>query len=159
MATAEARRRANQAYAERHRDDPVRKAKMREYRRNWKQRHREQSNALEVRRQNERYATDPEYRARVKMRQRLRRYGLSYEQYVEMFSRQNGRCAVCRCELVLDGRHTHIDHSHDTDQLRELLCHGCNTALGLLDEDPSRVRALADYVERHQRTGGDANER
>jgi hypothetical protein len=30
-----------------------------------------------------------------------------------------------------------------------LLCHGCNTTLGLLNEDVERIRALVAYVERH----------
>ncbi len=41
-----------------------------------------------------------------------------------------------------------IDHCHVTGQFRGLLCAPCNQALGLADEDPARLRALADYLER-----------
>jgi hypothetical protein len=71
-------------------------------------------------------------------------YGITLEQYKEMDRRQGG-CAVC-------GRsgHTkhplHVDHCHTTGRIRALLCAPCNTALGMLGEDPERIQALADYI-------------
>lgn len=53
-------------------------------------------------------------------------------------------CDVC-------GRRTRrmaIDHCHDTERVRGLLCKDCNLILGWVNDDPVRLRALADYVER-----------
>ena len=41
-----------------------------------------------------------------------------------------------------------VDHDHVTGKVRGLLCHPCNIALGQAGDDPTVLRALADYVER-----------
>lgn len=43
-----------------------------------------------------------------------------------------------------------IDHCHDSNKVRGLLCSNCNTALGLLNEDVERMKALIQYIESHQ---------
>jgi hypothetical protein len=43
--------------------------------------------------------------------------------------------------------------NHVTGDIRGLLCHGCNTSLGLLSESPDRIRGLFTYLESY---GGDA---
>jgi hypothetical protein len=55
-------------------------------------------------------------------------------------------CASCGGALV--GVRLAVDHCHETGQVRETLCHGCNSALGMLGEDPRRIRALAEYAEK-----------
>ena len=40
----------------------------------------------------------------------------------------------------------HIDHCHSTDKVRGCLCGGCNTALGLLKDDPKIIQGLLDYI-------------
>ena len=77
-------------------------------------------------------------------RERARRYGITLEQLREMYARQNNACAICGrsgCELV-------IDHDHITGELRGLLCIPCNILLGLVRDDPSILRAAAEYLER-----------
>jgi hypothetical protein len=36
-----------------------------------------------------------------------------------------------------------------TDTVRQLLCNNCNTAVGLLRDDPVRAAKLAAYLHRH----------
>ena len=77
----------------------------------------------------------------------LRRlYGLSPNGYDELHRKQGGRCAVCR--LPPKGRHKrlHVDHCHTRKRVRGLLCGPCNTALGLLGEDPKRFAAAVRYL-------------
>lgn len=94
------------------------------------------------------YHNDWQKRARTKDPGKTRRdnlkanYGLTPEQYDQMYVRQGGRCAVCR-----DASKLCVDHDHDTGEVRALLCNHCNTALGHLREDPLRIRALAAYAE------------
>lgn len=80
----------------------------------------------------------------VRRRNLQSKFGLTLEQHGEMLAQQNYRCAVCQqfSEKMLA-----VDHDHETGQIRGMLCRGCNTALGLLKEDPLRIRALATYVE------------
>jgi len=44
----------------------------------------------------------------------------------------------------------HIDHDHVTGQVRGLLCGKCNSAIGLLQDDPEIIRAAAKYVMKHR---------
>ena len=80
-------------------------------------------------------------------------YGLTPEQYAAMLLEQNGVCAVCRQPETGIRRgelkSLDVDHDHKTGAVRKLLCSGCNSALGILREDPLRIRALADYIERY----------
>jgi hypothetical protein len=52
-------------------------------------------------------------------------------------------CAGCGAVKDL-----HSDHDHRSGQFRGVLCRGCNVALGWLDDDPARLRALAAYLEK-----------
>lgn len=82
---------------------------------------------------------------------RMYRYNLTPERYSEILSEQDGLCGVCRGPI--DGkRRGPVDHDHDTGQVRGILCHGCNTALGLLKDDPNTLRAAIAYLERFSTT-------
>jgi hypothetical protein len=62
-----------------------------------------------------------------------------------MERKQRGLCAACgmKCDDL------HVDHEHGTGIVRGLLCQGCNTAAGLLDDCHVRARGLAEYLEHH----------
>jgi NAD-dependent dihydropyrimidine dehydrogenase PreA subunit len=76
-----------------------------------------------------------------------RGYEISNDEYHQMLEDQEGACGICNEEP--EGRGLHIDHDHTTGKVRALLCHRCNTALGLLRESPSLLRTAADYLEEH----------
>lgn len=76
----------------------------------------------------------------------LRRYGISLEVYETMLSAQGGVCAACG-NKPLPARVLCVDHCHDTGRVRGLLCDPCNKASGLVRDDPTRLRAIADYLE------------
>jgi hypothetical protein len=42
-----------------------------------------------------------------------------------------------------------FDHCHTTGRFRGWLCRNCNVTLGLVGDDPNKLRALADYLEKH----------
>jgi len=78
------------------------------------------------------------------------KYGLSREQFTDMMQKQNGVCAICRCEMTtVRFKQPSVDHSHKTGKVRGLLCHGCNVGIGMLKESPIRLRAAIEYLERH----------
>jgi hypothetical protein len=70
---------------------------------------------------------------------RRTRYGLSVEQYISLI----WECEVCKSKDSL-----RLDHCHDDGNFRGVLCNNCNTALGFLQEDESRIIALAEYAKR-----------
>jgi hypothetical protein len=93
----------------------------------------------------------------------LRKYRLSPEALEEMLRDQNGACAICRRDwedcvsakrLRYEMRFLQylcVDHDHVTGKVRGLLCNGCNTAIGMFDEDARRFQAAADYLARQAR--------
>lgn len=80
---------------------------------------------------------------------KLRRHGLTHQQYDAMLTMQGGVCAICRSAWKgWNGKQgPHIDHCHDTGRVRGLLCGDCNTALGRFSDDPVLLRRAADYLE------------
>jgi hypothetical protein len=41
----------------------------------------------------------------------------------------------------------HLDHCHQSGQVRGVLCRNCNVALGLMADNPERLRRAAEYLE------------
>lgn len=79
-------------------------------------------------------------------RDRLRKYGLTPERYLDLVEEQDGRCAICR---RVSKRELSIDHCHRTGPVRGLLCTSCNIGLGLFGDDPERLRAALAYLDFH----------
>jgi len=77
----------------------------------------------------------------------LAKYGLDETQYLLILKSQQGRCAICRREPC-SGENFAVDHCHQTQKVRGLLCITCNTAIGSLHDDPELLRAAAAYLEK-----------
>lgn len=88
-------------------------------------------------------------RLRVARSRTLRPHGITVDQYDDMLSAQGGRCAICGTDDPGRGHPSFcVDHDHVSGAVRGLLCYGCNIALGHFADDPTRLRAAADYLER-----------
>ncbi|MCX2931410.1 endonuclease VII domain-containing protein [Mycobacterium sp. CVI_P3] len=87
-----------------------------------------------------------------RFRARNYKFGITREEYLHKLETQNARCAICGEPETDIHRGTlrtlSIDHCHSTNKVRDLLCGRCNKAIGLMLDDPVRLRAAADYVER-----------
>jgi hypothetical protein len=79
-------------------------------------------------------------------RRRLRRYGITQQDYDALFEQQCGRCRGCGTD-VPGAKGWCIDHDHKTGRVRALMCSPCNTVLGLVAESPATLRALAHFLE------------
>lgn len=78
----------------------------------------------------------------------LKPYGITEEDYNEMLESQNGVCAICGGNN--GQRSLAVDHCHETDKVRGLLCTGCNTAIGSLRDSPELCRNAALYLESYE---------
>lgn len=99
-----------------------------------------------------RYAASPELRARladnqrrrladpVKRRRqieqstasrRMKNFGVSAAEYAKRLTTQECKCALCARRTEVCGT-LHVDHNHDTGEVRGLLCRECNLSEGLL---------------------------
>lgn len=76
----------------------------------------------------------------------LRRYGLTPETYAAILKKQGERCAICLLEQTVN-RRMYVDHCHTSGKVRGLLCHHCNTAIGLMRDDAARMRRAISYLE------------
>ncbi len=96
-----------------------------------------------------------EYRARNPNADSVRklkyRYGITQEEYDVRLEAQGGACAICRkAEPGGNGNTSfHVDHNHETGEVRGLLCAACNSGLGHLGDDIDRLRAALAYLERY----------
>jgi hypothetical protein len=75
------------------------------------------------------------------------RYGITAEEWLELFSSQGECCGICgTSDPGMQPWHT--DHCHTTNSVRGILCHKCNHMIGLGGDSPSTLRAAAAYLER-----------
>jgi Recombination endonuclease VII/NUMOD3 motif len=81
---------------------------------------------------------------------RYNKYGLLPNQWNKMFDEQKGLCKMPSCGRPL----AFVDHDHETNQIRALLCRGCNSALGYFRDNPQLMREAAAYVEYSKSNGG-----
>lgn len=62
-------------------------------------------------------------------------YRLDKKKYDEMLLEQGNACKICRVEFT-ETRVPHVDHDHETKQVRGLLCSLCNGGLGMFEDNP-----------------------
>ena len=72
----------------------------------------------------------------------LRKYGLTKQDYQDMFQKQQGKCFICQ----ESSNNLFIDHCHNTTLVRGLLCRDCNNAIGLLKDDPEILKRALLYL-------------
>ena len=81
------------------------------------------------------------------------RYGLTPEGYNDLYQKQKGCCRICG-GLMQIGRKEKagwkngccVDHIAGTKLVRGLLCHRCNTVIGLMDHDKQLLKSAITYL-------------
>jgi hypothetical protein len=74
------------------------------------------------------------------------KYNKDLEWYDRRLIELGNRCACCGGEPGPKG--LFIDHDHKTGEVRDLVCEGCNFMIGHAQDNPDRLRAGAEYLER-----------
>lgn len=84
----------------------------------------------------------------------LNRYGMTPEDYHALRESQEGCCVVCGCDPRVEFAHLHekvqrlqVEHSHQTGNLRGLVCQRCNKHVYWAGENLELVRRILDYLE------------
>ena len=82
-------------------------------------------------------------------------YGLTLEDYEEMLSKQDGKCAICQVsqDISIDRRGRvkstlYIDHCHKTGKVRGLLCSLCNNGLGNFRDSDELLNKAVEYLKK-----------
>lgn len=80
-----------------------------------------------------------------------RKYGITIEEYNQLFSEQEGCCRICHRHQSEFKRSLAVDHSHETNKVRGLLCHHCNKGIGDFFEDVSVMEEAILYLKQSLR--------
>ncbi|MGI5233730.1 endonuclease VII domain-containing protein [Actinoallomurus sp. CA-142502] len=86
--------------------------------------------------------------------QTLLRFNINRLQYETMWRKQGGKCKICGNVCPAHGDRLAVDHDHACCQedrscgrcIRGLLCMPCNTAIGMLKDDPFQILRAAEYL-------------
>ncbi len=54
-------------------------------------------------------------------------------------------CFICG-DVLAESKGVHVDHDHRTNEIRGLLCQGCNKGLGMFRDDPMLLIRAANYL-------------
>ena len=84
-----------------------------------------------------------------------RKYGIEYNEYLQMCEERNNRCDICGIEKVSAGNqsrgskdHLVLDHCHETGKIRGILCQECNQGIGLLKDNTQNFKNAIKYLEK-----------
>jgi len=127
---------------------------------NWKKENRDRiNNRTRLDRQNnpEKYKKwEDNYKQKnreiLSLKKSLSERKMNIDDYHEMLSQQESKCAICKqpeTRMARDGKtitRLCIDHDHDTNEVRALLCHDCNTMLGKAKDCPELLIEAAHYL-------------
>jgi len=94
-----------------------------------------------------------ENRKALSDKERQRRFGITPEEYSDLFKSQNGTCAICKqpetATRLGKVKALAVDHCHQSGVVRGLLCADCNMGIGKLKEDKNILFSAIQYLERH----------
>lgn len=77
----------------------------------------------------------------------LKKYGLTLEQFEALLASQDHKCAVCKEEFTV--KFPCVDHDHNTNAVRGLLCSGCNRSIAIFD-NPLLLESTLRYLRKDQ---------
>lgn len=76
----------------------------------------------------------------------LYNYGITREDYNNIFDKQKGCCAICGVHQSELNRPLCVDHNHETNIVRGLLCKKCNLVLGFAYDNISILEKSITYL-------------
>lgn len=113
-----------------------------------------------IKQQKEKYHADPEKFRRIQREHYAkdgvwavrrnsyykRTYGITEEDYNDMFIEQGGRCGICGVHQSKLKKRLVIDHCHKSEVIRGLLCSLCNTGIGAFDDNIEVMENAMKYL-------------
>lgn len=95
------------------------------------------------------YYKRPEVVARMRDQWFRKQYGISLKEYDALLKKQGRKCAVCSAKSGETRiKRLAVDHCHETNVVRGLLCQRCNRAIGLLGDDRAILEKAIVYLSR-----------
>lgn len=119
----------------------------REYMRVWREKNREKHNET-ARKSHEK--NKHKHIGEARIRWLMSKYNMTEDDYKEMLLNQNNKCLICGKEHSETSKGLHIDHDHDTDIVRGLLCSKCNGSLGWYEKYKDNIKSYLDRNENNE---------
>ncbi len=79
-------------------------------------------------------------------RRRLCKYKLTKPDVIDMLEKCNYGCEICTKSIDFDT--CHIDHCHETKNIRGLLCAKCNLGIGLFCDNVEIMKSAIKYIKK-----------
>jgi DNA-directed RNA polymerase subunit M/transcription elongation factor TFIIS len=98
------------------------------------------------------YYHNPVNKKRYNLKRIEREFGITADVYENLLISQDGKCAICNNEEnSIRNKNLSVDHCHETNSVRGLLCSSCNRAIGLLKDDVSVLRKAIKYLLKYKK--------
>ena len=73
------------------------------------------------------------------------KFGITQTEFIKMILDQDNKCLICKTEFS-DSIKPCVDHNHETEEIRGILCFKCNTGIGLFTENINVLFSAIDYL-------------
>jgi hypothetical protein len=74
---------------------------------------------------------------------------ISKDNRASLLEEQNYSCAICGSLANENKKRLSVDHNHETNQIRGLLCTYCNVGLGYFKDDTQLMARAIEYLDKH----------
>lgn len=73
-------------------------------------------------------------------------YNITSTEYNSLLVKQDGKCVICGAHYTKLNKGLVIDHNHNTNEIRGLLCSNCNCVLGLVYDNIDILKEMIKYL-------------
>lgn len=87
--------------------------------------------------------SNPEIKKEIALRYS---FGITLEQYNQLFTQQEGKCAICDKHQLNEKKALAVDHDHSNGVIRGLLCQNCNKGIGNLQDSIEILESSIEYL-------------
>lgn len=79
-------------------------------------------------------------------------YDLTEDDFNALYADQKGLCPICLEQinnvfLGISAKRCAVDHCHKTGRVRKILCHKCNSSIGLIGDNLDNIKRMVEYLE------------
>lgn len=84
-------------------------------------------------------------------RRRLKQSFWTQAFFFEQWEKQDRKCGICKTDTNNANQDWSTDHNHKTNTPRMILCHKCNTNVGIIENKGlDYVKSIVDYLEQYE---------
>ena len=94
---------------------------------------------------------NPEKKLKWRENQLKVKYNMTLDDWNSMYEDQDYRCAICRTDNPKGQGILHVDHCHSSGNIRGLLCHHCNIALGSFSDSIETLENAIEYLKKYKK--------